>query len=118
MLQPYTELVNGESMLRTVRRLCSACSAAEQASVRTLSTRVTVKEAVAVNTPAEDVSVLVRAVDIPVLCTYHPTHLQGWVKSVRKQKELVFIDVSDGSTPAVLQVVISSDLLKGSEHAN
>lgn len=60
MLNPYTELVNGESMLRTVRRLCS-CSAAEQASVRTLSTRVTVKEAVAVNTPAEDVSVLVSS---------------------------------------------------------
>lgn len=36
------------------------------------------------------------------------------MKGVRKQKELVFIDVSDGSTPAMLQVVISSDQLKRS----
>lgn len=45
----------------TVGRLCPGFSAAEQASVRTLSTRVTVKEAVATNTPAEDVSVLVSS---------------------------------------------------------
>jgi asparaginyl-tRNA synthetase len=64
-------------------------------SVRTLGSRLTVKEAIAADKPDEDVSVL------------------GWVKSVRKQKELVFLDVSDGSTPARLQVVASSELLNG-----
>ena len=31
--------------------------------------------------------------------------LQGWVKAVRKQKDLVFVDLNDGSTPQNLQVV-------------
>ena len=41
------------------RRLFSARLAAVPPNVRTLSSRVTVKEAVAANTPTEDVSVLV-----------------------------------------------------------
>ena len=39
--------------------------------------------------------------------------LQGWVKSMRKKKELVFIDISDGSTANKLQVVISAELMRG-----
>lgn len=39
--------------------------------------------------------------------------LQGWVKSMRKKKELVFIDISDGSTANKLQVVVSAELLRG-----
>ncbi|XP_033334209.2 asparagine--tRNA ligase, mitochondrial [Megalopta genalis] len=32
--------------------------------------------------------------------------VQGWVRSVRKMKGIIFMDVSDGLTPNVLQVVI------------
>ena len=39
--------------------------------------------------------------------------LQGWVRNVRKQKELVFIDLNDGSTAERLQVVAPSNLLRG-----
>ena len=35
------------------------------------------------------------------------------MRGVRKQKERVFIDVSDGSTSARLQVVVPTDLLNG-----
>lgn len=44
-----------------VRGLCFGCFAAEQGSVGTHRTRVTVKQAVAANTPVEDVSVLVSS---------------------------------------------------------
>jgi len=37
--------------------------------------------------------------------------LQGWVKSVRKQKDLVFIDVNDGSSLRSLQVIVPSEKL-------
>lgn len=39
--------------------------------------------------------------------------VQGWVKSVRKKKELVFIDIGDGSTANKLQVVVSAEQLRG-----
>ena len=35
--------------------------------------------------------------------------LQGWVKAVRKQKDLVFIDLNDGSSPKSLQIVAHSE---------
>ena len=35
------------------------------------------------------------------------------MKNVRKQKELVFLDLNDGSTAARLQVVAPSNLLRG-----
>ena len=45
---------------------------------------------------------------------YSVYHLiQGWVKNVRKQKKVVFIDINDGSTAKKLQVVAPSDLLEG-----
>ncbi|CAI8051683.1 Probable asparagine--tRNA ligase, mitochondrial [Geodia barretti] len=65
------------------------------AAVRTLTSRITVRDAVAATSTREDVSVL------------------GWVKNMRKQKELVFIDLNDGSTAARLQVVAPSNLLRG-----
>ena len=57
------------------------------------------------------------------MCKYRPTTCvapltgmielmtQGWVKSARKQKQLVFIDVNDGSALKSLQVVASLDQL-------
>lgn len=36
--------------------------------------------------------------------------VQGWVKSKRKQKVATFLDVSDGSTPERLQIVVPHDL--------
>ena len=91
--------------------------AAAPISVRTLGSRVTVKEAIAADKPDEDVSVLVRNLIwfsyVRVCVSVLHVDVQGWVKSVRKQKELVFLDVSDGSTPARLQVVASSELLRG-----
>ncbi|XP_066253797.1 asparaginyl-tRNA synthetase [Euwallacea similis] len=32
--------------------------------------------------------------------------VQGWIKSVRKQKEVTFLEINDGSTPNNIQVVI------------
>ncbi|XP_066141479.1 asparaginyl-tRNA synthetase isoform X1 [Euwallacea fornicatus] len=32
--------------------------------------------------------------------------VQGWIKSIRKQKEVTFLDINDGSTPNNIQVVI------------
>lgn len=36
--------------------------------------------------------------------------IQGWVRSVRPQKENLFLHVSDGSSPLSLQIIASSDL--------
>lgn len=36
--------------------------------------------------------------------------VQGWVRSVRSQKENLFIHVSDGSSLDPLQIIASSDL--------
>ncbi|CAG9762401.1 unnamed protein product [Ceutorhynchus assimilis] len=33
--------------------------------------------------------------------------VQGWIKSLRKQKEVTFIDINDGSTPTNLQIVLT-----------
>ena len=38
-----------------------------------------------------------------------PCFVQGWVKSVRKQKDIVFIDLNDGSTHQSLQIVARSE---------
>lgn len=46
-------------------------------------------------------------------CIIGTLGLQGWVKSVRKKKELVFIDISDGSTANKLQVVVPAEQLRG-----
>lgn len=37
--------------------------------------------------------------------------LQGWVKSARKQKMHVFVDVNDGSSLHSLQVIVPSEQL-------
>nr|AEE62119.1 unknown [Dendroctonus ponderosae] len=33
--------------------------------------------------------------------------IQGWIKALRKQKEVTFLDINDGSTPKSLQIVSS-----------
>lgn len=35
-----------------------------------------------------------------------PTKVQGWVRALRKMKDTVFVDISDGSTCEMLQVVV------------
>ena len=35
--------------------------------------------------------------------------LQGWVKAVRKQKDIVFLDLNDGSTPHNLQIIAATE---------
>lgn len=37
----------------------------------------------------------------------HHISVQGWIKSLRKQKELTFFDINDGSTHKNLQIVLS-----------
>ncbi|VEN50308.1 unnamed protein product [Callosobruchus maculatus] len=39
-------------------------------------------------------------------------NLKGWIKSQRKQKENIFLDLSDGSTDKKLQVVLTKSLWK------
>ncbi|XP_060530715.1 probable asparagine--tRNA ligase, mitochondrial [Cylas formicarius] len=36
--------------------------------------------------------------------------VKGWIKSLRKQKELIFIDLNDGSTPQRLQILLPSKM--------
>lgn len=38
--------------------------------------------------------------------------VQGWIRSIRNQKNNVFLDINDGSSLANLQIVISSDKFK------
>ena len=35
-----------------------------------------------------------------------PIRLQGWVRSVRRQKQLAFIELCDGSTSSAIQLVL------------
>lgn len=39
-------------------------------------------------------------------------NIKGWIRSLRKQKSVIFLDVSDGSTVNKLQIVLPSTLLK------
>lgn len=42
----------------------------------------------------------------------NPVQVNGWVKSVRRQKNVSFVNLNDGSTHETLQAVIPADLEK------
>ena len=113
-----------------VSRGCMTVSEAVQALLgrrvllsRELSSRVSVKDVQTVELPTQGTVYVsacltvhaVREEMLVAICLcnrilqFHLfAVLQGWVKSVRKQKDVVFIDLNDGSSPQSLQIVAAS----------
>ena len=52
-----------------------------------------------------------RVVKVPVKELPRPISVKGWVKSLRKQKQNTFLDISDGVSGDHLQVVADTSLL-------
>jgi hypothetical protein len=42
-----------------------------------------------------------------------PVYIKGWVRTVRKQKTLAFVEVNDGSNLGGIQCVLSFDAIDG-----
>eukprot|EP00731_Ephydatia_muelleri_P031013 Em0022g527a len=76
----------------TMLRPASTCASFRSYLCKNFCSRVPIKDA---SNPGETVNV------------------SGWVKSVRKQKELVFIELNDGSSARSLQVVVPADKFPG-----
>ena len=51
----------------------------------------------------------VKAVDAKEATDGNPVLIKGWVRTVRKQKTLAFVEVNDGSNMKGIQCVLSFD---------
>ena len=53
----------------------------------------------------------VKAVDAKEATDGSPVLIKGWVRTVRKQKTLAFVEVNDGSNMNGIQCVLSFDVI-------
>ncbi|KAK8182991.1 hypothetical protein BKA81DRAFT_325879 [Phyllosticta paracitricarpa] len=103
-------LVGPRRVLLLLRPLCPR-SALPSHTVRLLSTSSRSTIARLLNTDPSSSSSLAQHSQTPV--AGETVSVNGWVRSVRKQKRIAFAAVGDGSSLAPLQVVMSPELATG-----
>ncbi|KAK7521682.1 hypothetical protein IWZ03DRAFT_323994 [Phyllosticta citriasiana] len=103
-------LVGPRQVLLLLRPLCPR-SALPSHTVRLLSTSSRSTIARLLNTDPSSSSSLAQHSQTPV--AGETVSVNGWVRSVRKQKRMAFAAVGDGSSLAPLQVVMSPELATG-----
>jgi asparaginyl-tRNA synthetase len=73
------------------------------------SSTTTASDSVVTPTVVPAVIPRVKAVDATEPTSGNPVLIKGWVRTVRKQKTLAFVEVNDGSNLGGIQCVLSFD---------